>query len=114
MGRLPQHGSPSGATSAPGIRTGKPRAAEVERANLTTAPLGQPQDIYILVFVLSPQYPVAPRTESASELELASFQVFNSLAVTILVQAVGKLSGISFPPEMALSKTMNCLIYESM
>ena len=28
VGRLPQHGVPSGAMSAPGIRTGEPRAAE--------------------------------------------------------------------------------------
>ena len=43
MGRLPQHGLISGAMSAPGIRTGEPGAAEVERVNLTTVPLGRPR-----------------------------------------------------------------------
>ena len=31
--------------STPGIQTGEPRAAEAERARLTTAPLGGPQDL---------------------------------------------------------------------
>src|SRR3712207_7082908 len=38
VGRLPQHGFRSGATSAPGIRTSKPWAAEVERAHLNAVP----------------------------------------------------------------------------
>ena len=42
MGRLLQHGLPSGAMSTPGIRTSEPRAAEVERVHLTTAPPGWP------------------------------------------------------------------------
>ena len=42
MGRLPQHGVPSSATSAPGIQTDETRAAEVERANLTAVPRGWP------------------------------------------------------------------------
>ena len=42
MGRLPQHGVPSGAMSAPRIRTSQPRATEAERATLTTAPPGRP------------------------------------------------------------------------
>ncbi|XP_070349444.1 sodium-coupled neutral amino acid transporter 3 isoform X3 [Equus asinus] len=42
VGRLPQHGLPRGDMSTPGIRTGKPQAAEVERANLTAAPPGWP------------------------------------------------------------------------
>ena len=32
--------------SAPGIRTGEPQAAEAERAHLTTAPPGWPQDSF--------------------------------------------------------------------
>ena len=32
-----------GCRSAPGVQTGEPRATEVERENLTAAPLGQPQ-----------------------------------------------------------------------
>ena len=32
--------------SAPGIRTGKPQAAEVEHAHLTAAPLGRPQNFF--------------------------------------------------------------------
>ena len=43
MGRLPQHGVPSGAVSAPGIRTGEPRANKAEGANLTTVPPDWPQ-----------------------------------------------------------------------
>ena len=46
VGRLPQHGVPSGAMSAPGIRTSGPRAAEAERAHLTAAPLGWPHMDY--------------------------------------------------------------------
>ena len=42
VGRLPQHGLPRGAMSAPGIRTGEPRAAEAERVNLIAAPPGRP------------------------------------------------------------------------
>ena len=42
MGRLPQHGLPSGATSAPGIPTGEPQAAEAERAHLTAVRRGRP------------------------------------------------------------------------
>ena len=48
MGRLPQHCLPSGAMSAPGIRTGEPWAVEVECVNLTAAPLGQPQEEHLL------------------------------------------------------------------
>ena len=47
MGRLPQHGLPSGALSAPGIQTGKPRAAEAKRAHLTAAPLGWPRNTFL-------------------------------------------------------------------
>ena len=46
MGHLPQHGLPSGAMSAPGIRTHEPQAAEVEDVNLTAAPLDWPQECY--------------------------------------------------------------------
>ena len=35
---------PSGAMSAPGIQTGEPQAAEAERAHLTAAPPGRPQE----------------------------------------------------------------------
>ena len=42
MGRLPQHGVPSGAMSTLSIRTSEPRAAEVERAHLTDEPPGWP------------------------------------------------------------------------
>ena len=35
VGRLPQHGLPSGALSAPGIQTGEPWAAKAEHAHLT-------------------------------------------------------------------------------
>ena len=41
-GMPPQHSSPGGAMSAPGIRTSEPRAAKAEHVNLTAAPLGQP------------------------------------------------------------------------
>uniref|UniRef100_A0A9L0TAK7 Dynein light chain n=1 Tax=Equus caballus TaxID=9796 RepID=A0A9L0TAK7_HORSE len=41
---IKKHGMPSGATSATGIRTGEPRAAEVERVNLTAALPGWPQN----------------------------------------------------------------------
>ena len=44
MGRLPQHGLPSGAMSAPRIRTGKPWAAKVETVHLTAEPPGWPSD----------------------------------------------------------------------
>ena len=47
VGRLPQHGVPSGAMSAPGIWTGKPRATEAECANLTTAPVGRPGAVFL-------------------------------------------------------------------
>ena len=49
VGRLPQHGLPSGAMSAPGIRTGKPRAAEVEHAHLTAVPPAGPNGLYAIV-----------------------------------------------------------------
>ena len=42
MGRLPQHGVPSGATSTLGVRTGEPRAAEEECVHLIAAPPSQP------------------------------------------------------------------------
>ena len=47
MGRLPQHGVPSGAISAPGIRTSEPwaaeaRAAEAQRVYLNAVLLGRP------------------------------------------------------------------------
>ena len=48
MGHLPQHGVSSGATSAPGIGTSEPQAAEVERAHLTAVPPGWPQQTKIL------------------------------------------------------------------
>ena len=59
MGRLPQHGLPSGAMSAPGIQASEPRAAEVECGNLTAAPRGWPQITTFLMvgfvcLVLSP------------------------------------------------------------
>ncbi|XP_070085703.1 ubiquitin carboxyl-terminal hydrolase 25-like isoform X8 [Equus caballus] len=50
--RIPQHGVPSGAMSAPGIQTRKPWAAEAERANLTTAPPGQPLFIMFTNFFI--------------------------------------------------------------
>ena len=44
MGRLLQHGVPSGAMSAPGIRAGKTLGRrEAEREHLTAAPPGWPQ-----------------------------------------------------------------------
>ena len=42
MGRLPQHGMPGGAMSAPRIQTSEPRATEAERVHLTAVPPGQP------------------------------------------------------------------------
>ena len=48
MGRLPQHSLPSGAMSAPGIRTSEPRAAEAEHEHLTAAPLGVPKIFKII------------------------------------------------------------------
>ena len=42
VGRLPQHGVPSGAMSTPGIQTVESQAAEAERAHLTAAPPGRP------------------------------------------------------------------------
>ena len=47
MGRLPQHGLPSGAMSTPGIQTSEPRATKEECGNLTPVPLSRPQK-YIL------------------------------------------------------------------
>ena len=40
---------PSGAMSAPRIRTGEPQAAEAERANLTTVPPSRPRESFILM-----------------------------------------------------------------
>ena len=48
VGHLPQHGLTSGAMSAPGMQTGKPRAAGVERANLTTAPPAGPHQVNLI------------------------------------------------------------------
>ena len=48
MGRLPQHGVPSGATATPRIRTSEPQAAEAERAHLTAAPPGRPHEEEVL------------------------------------------------------------------
>ena len=48
MGRLPQHGVPSGAMSAAGIQTSEPRAAKAERVHLTAAPPGQPLFNFLL------------------------------------------------------------------
>ena len=45
MGRLPQHGLPSGAMSTPGIRPGEPQAAEVKCANLTAEPPAGPDSV---------------------------------------------------------------------
>ena len=39
---LPQHGLPSSAMSALGIRASEPRAAEAEHAHLTAVPPGRP------------------------------------------------------------------------
>ena len=52
VGRLPQHGVPSGAMSAPGIQTSEPRATEVECAQLTGVQLGGLNNFhfYILYF----------------------------------------------------------------
>ena len=52
MGRLPQHGVPSGAMSAPGIQTGEPQAAESEHAHLTAAPSGRAAVILFFNFLL--------------------------------------------------------------
>ena len=54
MGHLPQHGLPSSAVSAPGIRTGEPWAAEAEHVHLTAAPLGpdMPYSCYALAYCL--------------------------------------------------------------
>ena len=49
MGRLPQHGVPSGAVSTPGIRTSEPQAAEADCAHLTIVPLGRPLLQLILI-----------------------------------------------------------------
>ena len=61
MGRLPQHGLPSGAMSTPGIQTGKPRAAEAERVHLTAAPPGRPPALFLKevleVFVMNNEEP---------------------------------------------------------
>ena len=48
-------GLPSGAMSAPGIRTGEPWAAKVERAHPTAAPPGWPQHLmfFLVVFMWS-------------------------------------------------------------
>ena len=48
---LPQHGVPSRAMTAPGIRTGEPQAAEAERVHLTAAPPGQP--LWLSIFNIS-------------------------------------------------------------
>ena len=40
---------PSGAMSAPGIRTGKPRATKAEREHLSAAPPGWPLPIILIV-----------------------------------------------------------------
>ena len=55
MGRLQQHGLPSGAMSIPGIRAGEPQAAEVKRVHLTAEPLGWPlwcslNVVYLITF----------------------------------------------------------------
>ena len=60
MGRLPQHGLPSGAMSAPGVQTGEPQAAEAERSYLTAVPPGQPPVLiffseYVLGHLSDPQ-----------------------------------------------------------
>ena len=52
MGRLPQHGLPIGAMSAPGIQTSEPQATEAEHVHLTTAPRGQPHTSLIHSFYL--------------------------------------------------------------
>ena len=49
VGRLPQHGLPSSAMSAPRMRTGEPQATEGECANLTAAPLGQAWELYFFM-----------------------------------------------------------------
>ena len=49
VGRLPQHGLPSSAMSAPGIQTSEPWATEAERAHLTAAPLGQPLMDFVML-----------------------------------------------------------------
>ena len=56
MGCLPQHRLPSGAVPAPGIRAREPRAAEAERAHLTTAVPGRPLIQIPLKFTLSTQH----------------------------------------------------------
>ena len=49
--------------SAPGIQTREPQAAEEERANLTSVPLGEPQDCKFLegggVCIIYPDIPKA-------------------------------------------------------
>ena len=45
---------PSSAMSAPGIQTSEPWAAKAERVRLTTAPLGQPQELVLFVITVSP------------------------------------------------------------
>ena len=59
-GTLPQHGLTSGARSAPRIQTCKSRAAEVEHANLTTMPPGQPLNSPPLTSLLIPPLPILP------------------------------------------------------
>uniref|UniRef100_A0A3Q2LSF5 CBFA2/RUNX1 partner transcriptional co-repressor 2 n=1 Tax=Equus caballus TaxID=9796 RepID=A0A3Q2LSF5_HORSE len=62
-GCLPQHGVPSGAMSAAGIRTSEPQAAQAERAHLTAGPPGQPLQLMFLTdyekmdYVLVTRYP---------------------------------------------------------
>ena len=58
VGRLPQHGLPSSAMSAPGIWTGEPRAAEVECTHLTTARPGRP--LSYLFFELAETFSLYP------------------------------------------------------
>ena len=43
MGRLPQHGVPHAAMSAPGIQTGEPWAAEAEHVHFSAVPPGRPR-----------------------------------------------------------------------
>ena len=45
VGRLPQHGVPSSAMSAPGIRTGEPRATENQNGALNRCTPGGPRGV---------------------------------------------------------------------
>ena len=82
MGRLPQHGLPSGVMSAPRIQTSKPHATEVEHAHLTAAPPGQ--TLSVLLFNMLSEIETHSRryetnnSNSHNEILLVSRAVFTT------------------------------------